>query len=197
MILGLALAVGVPGNAQAKGAESVTLSGPGIDKPIELIDRSISFDTYENNAPVRLIGLIGLGSGRFPGTTPPEELGSAYTLTWVMGPPGDPIELRTIYQYVYLEAAGGTLIHTPEQIGLDGWGANVAGWFEAPEELGPTIEDVIAWSNTEEGVAIQPATEPSTRAPEPPNSKTLLPILFALAAIGIGSFAVWRVRQPA
>jgi hypothetical protein len=196
--LALALVVVSAADAQAKGPESVTLSGPGIDKPIELIDVSKSFNTYENDAPVTLFGLTGLwggGSGS-PAAAPPEEPGPAYTMTWVnMGPPGDPIESRTIYQYVYLNAVGGPLIHTPEQIGLDGWGAEVVGWFEAPEEIGPTIEEVIAWSTTEEAVALQPVTEPLTRKPAAPTSGPLPPIWFGLAvSVGIGGFAVWRVR---
>jgi hypothetical protein len=198
MTLALALVVVVGARAQAKGAESVTLSGPGIDKPIELIDVSKSFDTYENDAPVTLTGLTGLWSGsRSPAAAPPEEPGPAFTMTWVMGPPGDPIELRTVHQYVYPDAFGGPLIHTPEQIGLDGWGADVIGWFEAPEEIGPTIEEVIAWSTTEEAVAMQPVTEPRARMPAAPTSKSALPpIWFGLAAsVGMGGLAVWRVRH--
>lgn len=200
MTLALALVVVVGARAQAKGAESVTLSGPGIDKPIELFDPSKSFDTYENDAPVTLSGLTGLWSAsRSPAAAPPEEPGPAYTMTWVMGPPGDPIELRTVYQYVYLDAPGGPLIHTPEQIGLDGWGAEMIGWFEAPEEIGPTIEEVIAWSTSDEAAALQPVTEPPTHTPTAPTSKApQLPIWFALAAaVGIGGFAVWRVRHHA
>jgi hypothetical protein len=200
MALALALVVGIAADAQAKGAESVTLSGPGIDNPIELIDASTSFDTYENDAPATLIGLTSLWSGpRSASVAAPEELGSAYTLTWVMGPPGDPIELRTIHQYVYLDAVGGPLIHIPEQIGLDGWGAEGIGWFEAPEEVGPTIEEVIAWSSTDEAAAMQPVAEPTVRTPAAPTSKAAhLPIWFALAAsVSIGGFAVWRVRHHA
>jgi hypothetical protein len=199
MTLALALVVVVGASAQAKGPESVTLSGPGIDKPIELISVSKSFDTYENDAPVTLIGLIGLGSGSLPiAIAPPENPGPAYTLTWVnMGPPSEPIESRTIHQYVYVDAVGGPLIHTPEQIGLDGWGAEVVGWFEAPEEIGPTIEEVIAWSTSDEATALQPVTEPPTHTPTAPTSKGALPpIWFGLAAlVGIGGFAVWRVRH--
>jgi hypothetical protein len=199
MTLALALVVVVGARAHAKGPESVTLSGPGIDQPIELIDVSKSFDTYEKDAPVTLFGLTGLWGGSRPVVTaPPEKPGPAYTLTWVnIGPPGDPIVTRTIYQYVYLNAVGGPLIHTPEQIGLDGWGVEVIGWFEAPEEIGPTIEEVIAWSTTEEAVAMQPVTEPLTRTPAAPTDKgSLPPIWFGLAAsVSIGGFAVWRVRH--
>jgi hypothetical protein len=158
---------------------------------------SKSFDTYENDAPVTLISLTGLWSGFRSAATAPENPGPAYTLTWVVGAPGDPIELRTVYQYVYLDAIRGPLIHTPEQVGLAGWGTEVIGWFEAPEEIGPTIEDVIAWSTTEEAVAIQPVIEPLTRTPAAPTSRGALPLIwFALAAsVGIGGFAVWRVRH--
>jgi MYXO-CTERM domain-containing protein len=206
MTLALALVVVIGASAQAKGPESATLSGPGIDQPIELISVSKSFDTYENDAPVTLIGLTGLWLGSLPvATAPPENPGPAYTLTWAnMGPPGEPIESRTIHQYVYVDAPGVPLIHTPEQIGLDGWGTEVIGWFEAPEEIAPTINEVIAWSTSDEAAALQPVTlqpvtEPQSHTPTAPTSKGALPpIWFGIAAlVGIGGFASWRVRRHA
>lgn len=198
LALALVVMVGVP--AYAKGPESATLSGPGIDQPIQLIDVAKSFDTYENDAPIRLIGLTGLWSGSLPvATVPPENPGPAYTMTWLMGWPGDPIELRTVHQYVYLDSPGGPLIHTPKQIGLEEWGAEVIGWFEASENIGPTIEEVIAWSTTDEAAAMQPVAEPTVRTPAAPTPKgALSPIWFGLvASVGIGGFALWRVRRHA
>ena len=160
---------------------------------------SKSFDTYENDAPVTLIGLTGLWFGSLPvATAPPENPGPAYTLTWAnMGPPGEPIESRTIHQYVYVDAPGGPLISTPEQIGLDGWGAEVIGWFEAPEEIGSTINEVIAWSTTPEAVALQPAAAPGAPKPPIPASEADRPLIwFVLAAsVCVGGVTVWRWRH--
>ncbi|HZD24233.1 MAG TPA: hypothetical protein VE569_12655 [Acidimicrobiia bacterium] len=198
-------------DASAKGPESATLTGPGIDQPIQLIHRSVSFDTYANHASVRLIRLTGLfyGPGSDP-ISPPENPGPAYTLTWVnSGPPGDNIDARTIQQYVYLDAADGPLIHTPSQIGLEGWGPEVIGWFNAPAELESTIEEVIAWSTTEEAAAIQarftPISETPDPAPAPESSSTdstvphpenpLMPVLLALGITGIGVLLVRQTRH--
>jgi hypothetical protein len=214
------LIVGLAEESQAKGPESATLTGPGIERPIELIDPAKSFDSYQNDAPIRLLGLTGLWAGpRTARATPPEDLGDAYTITWVnMGPPGDPIEKRTIYQDIYLDAAGGPLIHTPEQMSLEGWGLEVVGWFEAPEELAATIKEVIAWSTTAEAVALRSddpnglaVSEESTTAKAIPptpvetvsasvetNTEASLPRLWLAmaAATALGALVVWQ-RHPA
>lgn len=195
----LILLIGLSMAAQAKGPASAILTGPGIEEPVELINESKSFDTYENDAPIRLIGLTGLWYGpRTETTTPPKDLGPAFTLTWVnSGPPGDPIEERTIYQYMYLDAVGGPVIHTPEQIGLDGWGPEVIGWFVAPEELAGTIDEVIAWSTTEEAAALQPVTESPARSPAAPTPQGALPPLWLVmaATLGISGLVAWQVRR--
>ena len=217
LILALMLIVGLPLEAQAKGPESATLAGPDVSEPIELISVWKSFDAYENDAPIRLISMMGLWSGPLsPVVIPPSKTGPAYSLTWVnSGPPGDSTEKRTIHQYIYLDAAGGPLIHVPDQDGLVGWGKEVFGWFEAPVELAAVIEEVIAWSATAEAAELQSAKTSSAEvvktksasgnsaiAPlagsstEPTPDRAGGPIWLVIAAgIGVGGLAIWLVRQ--
>lgn len=155
----LALAVAclflvLPLSAGAKGPESGSLTGPGIDEPIELIDPSISNDHQRYGAFMRLVEMTGLwyGSNETRIDGPNGPLGAHYTLTWVnSGPPGKPIEERTIQQFIYLRAGAGPVVHTPEQPGLEGWGDSVIGWFAAPDELVDSfielgVEVERAWS---------------------------------------------------
>jgi hypothetical protein len=118
------------GTALAKGPESATFSGPGINGPTEL----------NQNDPVigQLMQQSGIWNG--PGvplsSAPTGDLGPVYTLTWVnSGPPDAPIAERTIRQFIYPQAENGPVIHTPVQDGLEGWGPDVVGWFEASDGL--------------------------------------------------------------
>jgi len=69
-----------------------------------------------------------------------------------------------IHQSIYLDAASGPSIHTPNQVSLEGWGPEVVGWSIAPAELESTIHGVIAWSRTEETAAIQDRLTPESEA---------------------------------
>ena len=126
--------------AVAKGPESATITGPGIDQPIELLG------TIEMDSVVQLMEQTGLwyDTGTpIPSKEPVGELGPSYTLTWInSGPPSLSAEERTIYQEIYLDAENGPLIHTPPQESLQGWGAGVIGWFVAPSELKDTLTEL-------------------------------------------------------
>ncbi|MGH2641795.1 MAG: hypothetical protein ACRDGO_08870 [Actinomycetota bacterium] len=118
-------------SALAKGPESVTLTGPGIDGPIEL-------DTTSPGLLGRAMGQTGLwwsarGDRPLPlREPPPEDLGPGYTLTWILyGEPGERTEERTIRQLIYPFARGGVVVHTPRQGSIRSE-AEGAGWFEAP-----------------------------------------------------------------
>ncbi len=131
-LLGAAYAAG------AKGPVSVTIAGPGIARPIELME---SGDPELMNRLMLQTGLWYGGGPRLQ-EAPPGALGPAYTLTWVnAGPPGEHLENRTIYQLIYLEAESGPLIHTPAQQGLVNWGAGVIGWYPAPDGLRDTLTE--------------------------------------------------------
>lgn len=135
----------------AKGPESLTITGPGIDRPLELIDSTAG--TIPDPI-LRLMEQTGLWYGPMPVEEPAGELGPAYTLTWInSGPPEKSVEQRTYRQRIYLDAENGPLIHTPAQESLSGWGPGVIGWFEAPDGLRDTLAEL--------GVPLSPA--PSSR----------------------------------
>lgn len=147
VIAGILLLTG-SGLAYGKGPESVTFTGPGIDSPIELTDqvsRPISCDTTCPADPmVRLMEQSGLwyATGDLPTAIDPptSELGPRHELTWVrLGAANEPLEERTIRQFIYLDANNGPLIHTVEQEGLKGWGPGVTGWFKAPAGIVNTL----------------------------------------------------------
>lgn len=129
--------------AVAKGPESATLVGPGIDAPIVFLDQSRPHMTSSAEPPLSLVGLTALWQAPVPSpTVPPDELGAPYTVTWY---PFGSLPDRQIVQHIYLDAAGGPVIHTPKQIGLDGWGPDVIGWFPAPEGLEEAIDEIVVW----------------------------------------------------
>lgn len=128
----------VAGTALAKGPESATITGPGIEQPLEVM---VHFDGAAD-----LVNQTGLwstsGVTRLEGA-PSGDLGPGYTLTWVnSGPPEDTLEQRTIHQVIYPDAAGGPIIHTPPQLGLTKWGSSVIGWFAGPAALSDTLSDL-------------------------------------------------------
>ncbi len=124
----------------AKGPQSATISGPGIDRPIELLD------TSDIDLVVKLMEQTGLWydtGDPLPFGEPKGELGHSYTLTWInSGPPAKSTADRTIRQLIYLDAEGGPVLHTPAQDNLQGWGPGVIGWFAAPPGLRDTLTEL-------------------------------------------------------
>jgi len=134
-LLGLTTSVG------AKGPQSATVTGPGIEEPIELLEVARGLDP-SGELERQLMVQTGLWSApTFESRQPPTgELGPAYTLTWInSGPPDRSVESRTIHQELYPDADGGSVIHTPPQAGLEGWGSEMTGWFDAPNALWDTL----------------------------------------------------------
>lgn len=131
------------GIALGKGPESVTITGPGVGSPIELINPDFFHGDYTDQVKVlmRQTSLwYATGGGSRLSAKPEGELGPAYTLTWInSGPPDDPVEERTIIQLLYLQAEKGPVVHTPPQEGLMDWGPGVVGWFLAPDDLADTL----------------------------------------------------------
>ena len=139
--------------ALGKGPESVTLTGPGIDSPVELMDAvdwPISCeDTCPPDPMVRLVEHSGLwyATGDLPVAIdePEGELGPRHVLTWIRGGfDGESVEERTFHQNIYLQAEDGPVIHTPEQDGLVDGGSNGVGWFRASDDLPDTLASVRA-----------------------------------------------------
>ena len=180
----IAAAVGITvffasgGLAVAKGPSSATVSGPGIDQPIELLDAAKLRNAEYGASLTRLMRQTGLwyaSGGPNPAAVPPGKLGPAYTLTWVnSGPPGESVASRTITQRLYLDASGGPLIHTPEA--LEGWGPGTVGWFAADVSLRDTL--------TELGVPVQSSV---------PAASLGYLVALGIATVLIGGVGVWRM----
>lgn len=113
----------------AAGAMSASISGPGVDRPIELLDRVPNLPAIAGAwFAARAEDVRPLAAD-----APVSDLGPRYTLTWVMlGPPNLPPEERSVVQHVYPSAAGGPLVETPPGQGV--WEGAV-GWYRAPKEL--------------------------------------------------------------
>lgn len=140
--LALILIAGVP--ALAKGPSSATITGPGIEEPIELIDYGDPGQEMHGHIG-DLIEQTGLwyATPTLERIDRPGGLGEPLVLAWVnMGPPHLSEEERTIRQLIYLHAEGGPVIHTLEgQPSLEGWGGGeITGWFRAPTELVDTLQ---------------------------------------------------------
>jgi hypothetical protein len=124
----------------AKGPESLTISTPGIEYQINLMDNN------NINLEVKFMEQTGLWYGTgIPLTTeePVGALGSSFTLAWVnSGPPSLSVEERTIIQHIYLDAEGGPIIHTPAQVSLQDWGSGMTGWFAAPSDIKDTLSEL-------------------------------------------------------
>jgi hypothetical protein len=92
------------GPASAKGPVAATVSGPGIDDPIDVLDTISADDTGVWHA---------LSDFADPGvltSAPGTDLGPRYTLVWEMM--SGPEETTPILQHLYLDAEGGPVAHT-------------------------------------------------------------------------------------
>jgi hypothetical protein len=130
--------------AWAKGAESATITGPGLDKPIEihLGGPGSEDDGVPSYVEVAFITLAdpyfaGHPDVPLPSDPPTDDLGSRYRLTWLMARPhdADPADY-TIEQDVYPDASGGRrpLIYT-----RPGRYIGAGGWYRTPEALRDTL----------------------------------------------------------
>lgn len=191
LTVGSILVVANAGIAIGKGPESVTLTGPGIDSPVELMDAVDWPISCDNSCPpdpmVQLMEQSGLWypTGDLPVAMdgPEEDLGPRYVLTWVRGGFGDEsVVERTFHQFIYPQADDGPVIHTPKQEGLEEWGSGVTGWFRASDDLADTLASLGAPpSEVEEAVPV------AVRSPEH---------LGAFAAIGSATlFLIWAIRR--
>ena len=112
--------IGLTDPSAAKGPESATLSGPGVDQPIELTDAA------DSELFVRLMQQTGLWfsvADPLPLEPSAAELGPSYALSWINSvPPGLGEEERTIHQFIYLDTRLGAVIHTPAQVWPGGLG---------------------------------------------------------------------------
>lgn len=204
MVLSLLIAAAViatASSALAKGAESATVTGPGIDRPIELMDAA------DSDLVARLMeqtgglyGTDGTGDLPLPLEEPPGEPGPSYTLTWVRyGAPGESVDERTVRQVIYPDAENGPVIHTPAQEGLRGGGPGVIGWFAAPTGLPDTLAElgvpIASASSLGEAPLSQMAADPAPER-EPAGAFSYLAVVGLALVVGLaGALGAWRMLR--
>jgi hypothetical protein len=193
--LGLALVLALAGPVQAKGIQSATITGPGLQDPIDV----------DHPDDSKLPGLTGFwevmpGQPAPPALTdkaPTKQLGPRYTVTWRLMTDTD--ETTEIRQDLYPDAVGGPLVHTAAgQPIFDG--GTVDGWYQAPATLRDMLRSL--------GVPLAKATRPAGSsamtpqgAPAPPSDDSAWPPVIAvatgamvLASVG-GAVALRRSRR--
>jgi hypothetical protein len=137
--------------AAAKGPESVSLTGPGLDEPVE----------PPSYIQVALQQLASPHYTSEPGahispSQPPVTLNEKYTLTWVMAkPPSADQADYTVVQDIYPHSAAGPLVHIHPSPYVDDKG----GWYAATDALTETIEAV---ADAEQPVSTQPVATTTT-----------------------------------
>ncbi len=129
--------------AFAKGPAKATISGPGIEEPIELFSRQpYTSEAQENLNKLMEMSGIWFASHLAVKIDQPSDLGEPITLTW-----GEPYSIE---QHIYFGAKDGPVIHTPKQPGLDGWGGDAIGWHRVEGDLEGTLEALgFSYSSTQ------------------------------------------------
>jgi hypothetical protein len=187
----LLVSIAVAGPAWGKGAEAVTITGPGLDRPIE-IQLSGPGSLQDDTPPYLKLALTELTK---PHTVPEVELTAGplsgrlndrYTLTWRMWGPADadPADY-TVVQDVYPDAQFGPVIHTHPGPVLAEWG----GWDHADAALRDTLAALgVPVSGLPRGL-VDPSTV-AAQTPEPATAKLWwLPVAATAglaAGIGLG-----------
>lgn len=197
--LALAAAVASAGPAWAKGIESATISGPGLDHPLDV--------TPPNGDGGRLAGLTGFwdvmpGQPHPPTFTkqaPPGQLGPRYTITWRLMT--GPEETTAIRQDLYPDAAGGPLVHTPDGQRIFE-GTTAGGWYAAPFALRDVLGSLgvpVADAGPAKAAKVSPATPAGASAAASNGSPWPAVIVAATAVVALagagGAVAVHRARR--
>jgi len=189
-------AVAFAGSASAKGIQSATITGPGLDDPIDL-------PPSEGNRG-RLSALMAVwdvmpGQPQPPGLTeqaPTAQLGPRYTVTWRLMT--GPDQTTAIRQDVYPDAAGGPLVHTAAgQPIFDG--ATVGGWYEAPSGLRDMLRVLgVPPAGATTAARSSPGTRGAAAAPssdDPPWPAVMIGAAGAVALAGVGGTVAIRTRR--
>jgi hypothetical protein len=202
IVLGLVL-VAAPA-AMAKGASALSISGPGLDKPIDLrgpgepgTDTALA--EISDDAGLFAV-MFGDGGGRLSAERPAGELGPRYTVTYSV--PGDGGTYR-IVQDLYPWAAAGP--HTYAKPGQRLWGGQgfVGGWFRTPLALLPVLKSVgfpARPSTAPKPVPAAPVAASPAAATVAPDQRSAWPVaataagVTAVALVG-GALAVRATRR--
>jgi hypothetical protein len=181
----LAVVLVLAGPAWAKGLQSATITGPGLEQPIDVADP-------DNSKLPALTGFweVMPGQPAPPGLVeqaPTKQRGPRYRLTWrLMTDADDTIAIR---QDLYPHAVGGPLVHTAAgQPIFDA--ATPGGWYAAPL----TLRDML------QSLGVPPAgSPPAPAAPSSDDSPGRIAIIVAAGAVGLasvgGAVAVRRARR--
>lgn len=169
--------------AAAAGAESATITGPGLDAPIEALTEVPELS--------RLTGawFAAVADDVEPLMTkaPTDALGRRFILTWVMlGPTAVAPEQRSIVQELYPDAEGGPVVHTPAGQSLAGeelWSGSY-GWYRAPKRLHSALAEL--------GLPISDAGSDGDAAGS--EEKGSWPLVVVASLVGAAALAVgWKV----
>ena len=190
--LALVGAIASAGPASAKGIQSATISGPGLDDPIDVeVGRLPDLTAFWEVIP---------GQPEPPTLmeqAPTERLGPGYTVTWQLMT--GPDETTAIRQDLYPLAEGGPLVHTAAgQPIFDG--TTIGGWYEAPAALRDMLSSLgvppaSAASPAKSSAAIPPAVGAQSGG-DPPWPAVIIGATAAMALTSVGgAIAVRRARQ--
>jgi hypothetical protein len=194
-VAGLGVVVVSAAPASAKGPESATITGPGLDDPIEL---SIGNDGFNGLDTGVWNALPDSGSAPLVAKAPPGDLGDRYVITWQMMINED--ETTPLRQELYLDAEGGAVAYTPAgQPFFDV--KTVAGWYRVPPstvdafaELGVPVSAKKLSASTAGGPPVDSSTADSSSA-----GRAVLVVggvgLAAAAAGLVGVVATRRARR--
>jgi hypothetical protein len=193
--LASAAALALAGPASAKGIQSATITGPGLDEPIDVPP---SEGDGGRLAALTAVWEVMPGQPQPPGLSqqaPTGQLGRRYTVTWRLMT--GPDETTAIRQDVYPDAAGGPLVHTAAgQPIFDG--TTVGGWYEAPSGLRDMLRALGVPPAGTALVEPSAATPSAELAPSPRHSPwpgVMFGAAGALALAGVGGAVAIRARR--
>jgi hypothetical protein len=193
-----AVVIGLAGPASAKGIQSATITGPGIDDPID-----VSPPDGDGDRLSTLTGFWEVMPGQpspptFTDEAPPGRLGPRYTITWRLMT--GPDETTVIRQDVYPNAEAGPMVHTAAGQPIFDT-TTVGGWYAAPFGLRDLLSSLgVPGADAAPAAAKSSAASPqAARAPSSHGSPWAAVILAAtgtaaLASLG-GALAVRRARR--
>jgi hypothetical protein len=183
----LAFVLALAGPAPAKGIQSATITGPGLDQPIDV---SPPDGDGGNLAALTAFWEVMPGQPQPPtlaDTAPTKQLGPRYTVTWRLMT--GPDETTAIRQDLYPYADGGPLVHTAAgQPIFDA--STLGGWHEAPDALRSRLTSL----GVPAAGAAPVARAPSTGDSPWPAVIVVVTGAMALASVG-GAVAVRRARR--
>jgi hypothetical protein len=185
--------------SHAKGAESVTIAGPGIGTVRLDYTRGVGgLDLNDVSNTTRIYDIFDRANAASLGTRPTGDLGPRYVVTYIFGD-------AAITQEAYPLAEGGPVVYFPPDQAL--WDLPVAaGWNAAPSELrtllaelgAPAVRRPPAPAKAPADVNLTAAADAPSGAvgDEDPWSRWWLAALAVACGVGLlGGFGLGRSRR--